>query len=104
MATGQRLGRVTLAVAGNVMVSVEDAFVEPGMTVAGLKLPDAPVGRPETLSATVPEKALPTSVTVMGYLTVAPGRTVCEGVVEEMLKSGAGTFTVTVRCTWAATM
>jgi hypothetical protein len=73
VATGQKLGRAKFAVAGSVTVSVDDPPSEPGVIVGGLKLPVAPVGRPETLSVTVPVKLAPTSATVIGKVVVPPG-------------------------------
>lgn len=99
MAIGQRFGRVRLATAGVVTVSVEVALPEPGVTVVGLKLPVAPVGSPETLSVTMPLKLLPESATVMEYTADAPGATVCEGVVGATVKSGGGAFTAMIFCT-----
>ena len=99
---GQRFPLAWPARLASVTVSVEEPLSESGVTVAGLKLPVALGGNPDTLSATALVKLLPTSVTVIEYIADPPGSMVCDAGVAVTLKSGAGAFTTMVFCTCGA--
>jgi len=78
-------------------VSVEVAAELPGVTDGGENMAVAPAGSPLAPSVIAFENAPFCGVTVMEYVAVPPGETVCSPVVELMVKDGVGAaVTVTV--------
>lgn len=67
----------------------------------GLKLPEAPVGRPVTVGVIVPVNPFNAVVDTL-YVVLPPIVTVCELGDTEIEKSGAGALTTSVTCTACA--